>query len=148
MKLELFLNLQHVFPIFSSSKIKCPIACALTLFKKFLVVDAMCNATYYSKTCQHLRIRVDKHSVFSLLTWEKSKSKKSTAVKDHMLFFVIIFYPLITLKFWQPVTQISMLRSKKVFWLLISHDELILNKNETLLPLYLFDWSLPCKIIF
>ena len=25
-KLELFLNLQHVFPIFSSSQIKCPIA--------------------------------------------------------------------------------------------------------------------------
>ena len=32
--------------------------------------------------------------------------------------------------------------------LLISRDELILEKNETSLPLYLFDWSLPCKIIF
>ena len=32
--------------------------------------------------------------------------------------------------------------------LLISRDEPILNKNETSLPLYLFDWSLPCEIIF
>ena len=40
-KLELFLNHQHVFPIFSSSKIRCPIACALTSFTKFRVVDAM-----------------------------------------------------------------------------------------------------------
>ena len=40
MKLELFLNLQHMFPIFSNSKIKCPIACALTLFTNFGVVDA------------------------------------------------------------------------------------------------------------
>ena len=40
-KLELFLNLQHVFPIFSSSKIKCPIACALTSFTNFRVADAM-----------------------------------------------------------------------------------------------------------
>ena len=40
-KLELFLNLQHVFPIFSSSKIKCPIACALTSFTNFRVIDAI-----------------------------------------------------------------------------------------------------------
>ena len=31
--------------------------------------------------------------------------------------------------------------------LLISHDEPILNKNETSLPLYLFDWSLSYEII-
>ena len=42
------------------------------------------------------------------------KSKKCTAVEDHML-FVIILYLLATLKFWQPETQISILRSKKVF---------------------------------
>ena len=32
--------------------------------------------------------------------------------------------------------------------LLMSRDEPILNKNETSLPLYLFDWSLPYEIIF
>ena len=32
--------------------------------------------------------------------------------------------------------------------LLISCDEPILNKNETTPPLYLFDLSLPCEIIF
>ena len=40
-KLELFLNLQLVFPIFSSSKIKRDIACTLTLLTNFGVVDAM-----------------------------------------------------------------------------------------------------------
>ena len=40
-KLELFLNLQHVSPIFSSSMIKWSIACALTSFANFCVVDAM-----------------------------------------------------------------------------------------------------------
>ena len=44
-KLELFLNLQHVFPSFSSLNIKCPIACALTSFTNFLVVDAMLPIT-------------------------------------------------------------------------------------------------------
>ena len=34
-----FLNHQHVCPIFSSSKIKCPIACTLTSFTNFRVVD-------------------------------------------------------------------------------------------------------------
>ena len=73
-----------------------------------------CNATYYGETCRHLSVRVGEHSGVSPLTGKKSNSKKSTAGKDHML-FVIILYPLMTLKFWQPVTQISMLRSKKVF---------------------------------
>ena len=44
-KLELFLNLPLVFPIFSSSKIKCYIACALTLLTNFRVVDAMLPIT-------------------------------------------------------------------------------------------------------
>ena len=32
--------------------------------------------------------------------------------------------------------------------LLMSRDKSILNKNETSLPLYLFDWSLPYETIF
>ena len=41
-----------------------------------------CSATYYGETYLHL-FRVGEHSG---LTWKKSKSKKSTAAKDHMLF--------------------------------------------------------------
>ena len=44
------------------------------------------NATYYGKTCRHLSVRVGEHSDVLPLTGKKSKSKKSTAVKDHMLF--------------------------------------------------------------
>ena len=43
--LELFLNHQHVIPIFSSSKIKCPIACAPMLFTNFRVIDSMLPIT-------------------------------------------------------------------------------------------------------
>ena len=42
-----------------------------------------CNATYYSETWRHLSIRVGEHLSVSPLTGKKSKSKKSTAVKDH-----------------------------------------------------------------
>ena len=45
-----------------------------------------CNATYYGKTCCHLSVRVGEHSGVSPLNGKKSKFKKSTAVKDHMLF--------------------------------------------------------------
>ena len=50
------------------------------------------------------------------------------------MFFVIILYPLMILKFWQPaVTQISNVKVKES--LLISRDEPILKKNEKSLPL-------------
>ena len=98
------------FLFFSSSKIKCPIAFALTSFTNLRVLDAMLPG----ETCRHLSVRVGEHSGVSPLTAKKSKSKKFTAVKDHIL-FVIILYLLMTLNFWQPVTQISMLRLKKVF---------------------------------
>ena len=45
-----------------------------------------CNATYFGETCWHLIIRVGELSGVSLLTGKKLKSKKSTPVKDHMLF--------------------------------------------------------------
>ena len=76
-----------------------------------------CNATYYGKTCLHLIVRVGEHSGVSPLTGKKSKSKKSTAVKDHMLFCDYIV-------------------SIDDFKILATGD---LNKNETSLPVYLFD---------
>ena len=45
-----------------------------------------CNATYYGETCRHLNVRVGEHSGISPLTGKKSKARKTTAVKDHMLF--------------------------------------------------------------
>ena len=45
-----------------------------------------CNATYYSKTCRYLSVKVVEHWGVLPLTGKKSKSKKSTAVKDHMIF--------------------------------------------------------------
>ena len=103
------------------------------------------NATYYNKTCQHLSFGVGKHSGVSLLTGKKSKSKKSTAVKDHMLFCDHI----VSINDFKVLaTSDSDFHIKVKESLLISRGEPILNKNETSLPLYLFDWSLPCEIIF
>ena len=40
-KIRVIFKCSHEFPIFSSSKIKCPIACALVLFTNIRVVDTM-----------------------------------------------------------------------------------------------------------
>ena len=84
-----------------------------------------CNATYYDETCRHLSVRDGEHSGVSPLTGKKSKSKKSHIVS------IDDFKVLATsdLDFHVKVKES----------LLISRDELILNQNETLLHLYLFD---------
>ena len=95
-----------------------------------------CNAIYYGETCRHLGVRVGEHSGISPLTGKKSKSKKSTAVKDHMLFCDHI----VSIEdFKLLATSSSDFHIKVKESLLISRDEPILNKNETSLPLYLFD---------
>ena len=86
-----------------------------------------CNATYYNKTCWNLSVRVGEHSGVSPITGKKLKSKKSTAVKDHMLFCDHI----------ASIDDFKILATSES--LLITRDEPILNKNETSLPLYLFD---------
>ena len=88
------------------------------------------------ETCWHLSVRVGKHSGVSTLTGKKSKSKKFTAVKDHMLFcdHIVSIDDLKIL-----ATSNSDFHVKVKVSLLISHDEPILNKNETSLPLSLFD---------
>ena len=80
-------------------------------FSTFLVLSVL-TVQLKSKWFKH--VRVGKQSGISRLTGKKSKSKKSTAVNNHMLFCDHI-YTLITVKRWQSVTQISMLRPKKVF---------------------------------
>ena len=95
-----------------------------------------CNATYYGETCRHLSVRVGKHSGISPLTGKKLKSKKSTAVKDHMLFCDHI----VSIDDFKILaTSDSNFHIKVKESLLIPCDEPILNKNETSLPLYLFD---------
>ena len=129
-KLKLFSNHQHVFPIFSSSKIKCPIACGLTLFTNFRAVDAMLPIT------GHLSVRVGEHLGVSPLTEKKSKSKQSTAAKDHMLFcdHIVSIDGFNILETSDSDFHVNVKES-----LLISRDKTILNKSKASLPLYLFD---------
>ena len=95
-----------------------------------------CNATYYGETYRHLSVRVSELSGVSPLTGKKSKSKKSAAVKDHMLFCDHI----VSIDDFKILATIdSDFHVKVKESLLISRDEPILNKNETSLPLYLFD---------
>ena len=95
-----------------------------------------CNATYYGETCLHLSIRVGEHWGVSRLTDKKSKSKKSTAVKNHMHF---CDHTVSINDFKISATSDSDFHVKVKEGLLISRDEPILNKNEAPLTLYLFD---------
>ena len=95
-----------------------------------------CNATYYGESCRHFKVRVVEHSRISPLTNKRSKSQKSTVLKDHMLICD------------QPVSfgDLKVLGSSNSDFhlkikesLLILRDQPILNKNEASLPLHLFD---------
>ena len=90
-----------------------------------------CNATYNGETCRHLSVRVCEHSGVSTLTGKTSKSKKSTAVKNHMLFCGHIV-PIDDFK--TMATSDSDFHVKVIESLLISGDGPILNKNEMSLP--------------
>ena len=95
-----------------------------------------CKAAYYGETYRHLSFRVGEHSDVSPLIGKKSKSKRSTAVKDGMLFCDHI----VSIDDFKILaTSDSDFHVKVKESLLILRDEPILNKNETSLPLYLFD---------
>ena len=64
-------------------KDKIPLCLCSNIVYKFAC--GRCNATYYGETCRHFKVRVGEHSGISPLTNKRSKSKKSTAVKDHMV---------------------------------------------------------------
>ena len=95
-----------------------------------------CNATYYGETCRHLKVRAGEHSGISPLTGKRTNSKISTAVKDHMLIcdYKVDFedFEVLTL-----CNNAFFLKIKES--LLISRDQPVLNRNESSLPLYLFD---------
>ena len=107
----------------------------------------------------------------SPLTGKELKSKKFTAVNAHKLFsdhivsiddFKILSDHIVSIDDFKifsdhivSIDDFKILRTSDSDFnvkvkesILISRDEPIINKNETSLPLYLFDWSLPYKIIF
>ena len=79
-----------------------------------------------------MAFRVGEDSGYSPLTGNKSKSKKSTAVKYHML---LCDHIVSIDDFKILVTSDLDFHVKVKESILISRDEPILNKNETLLPL-------------
>ena len=95
-----------------------------------------CNATYYGETCRHLNIRVGERSGVSPLTGKKSKAKKTTAIKDHMLFCDHVV-SLEDFKILASSNSEFHLKIKES--ILISPDKPELNRNEKSLSLYLFD---------
>ena len=68
-------------------RFKDKIPLCLRFSKVYKSACGRCNATYYSETCRHFKVRVGEHSYVSPLTKKRSKSKKPTAFKDHMLMF-------------------------------------------------------------
>ena len=72
LKLQLFLNLQDVFPICFQFNDKMPYCLRSNVVYKFSC--GRCNATDEGETYRHVRLRVGKHSGVSPLTGKKSKS--------------------------------------------------------------------------
>ena len=84
----------------------------------------------------HLSVRVGEHLGVSPLTEKKSKSKQSTAAKDHMLFCDHIL-SIDGFNILETSDSDFHVNVKESF--LISRDKTILNKSKASLPLYLFD---------
>ena len=131
---RLFLSPQHVLVFFFRFKNKVLFNLRSNVVYKFSC--GRCNATYYGETCRHLNVRVGEHSGISPLTGKKSKARKTTAVKDHMLFcnHIVSFddFKILT-------SSNSEFHFKIKESLLISRDNPELNRNEKFLPLCLFD---------
>ena len=82
------------------------------------------------------KVRVGEHSGISPLTKKRSKSKKSTAVKNNLL---ICDQPVSFDEFKVLAYSNSEFHLKIKESLLKSRDQPVLNKNEASLPLHLFD---------
>ena len=94
------------------------------------------NASYYGETYRHFKVRAGEHSSMSPLTNILFNSKKSTAVKDHML---MCDQPVSFDDFKVLDSSNSEFHLKMKAGLLIWRDQPILNKNEASLLLDLFD---------
>ena len=93
------------------------------------------SASYYGETCRYLKVRVGFSGVSSL-TAKKSKSKTTTAVKDHMLFGDHVVF----LKdFKMLASSNSEFHTEIKESLLILRDKPELNRNGKFFPLRFFD---------
>ena len=108
-------------------KDKIPLCLRSNIVYKFTC--GRCNATYYGETCRHFKVRVGEHSGISPLTNKRSKSKKSTAVKDHM---VMCDQPVSFDDFKVLASSNSEFHLKIKESLLISRDQPISNKMKHL----------------
>ena len=109
------------------------------LFTNSCVVNA--NGTYYRKTCQYLNIWFGEHSgVSPLLTTKKSKTKTTTVVKDHMLFWDHI----VSLKDF----KISEIHLKIKESLLIACDKPELNRNKKSAALFIWLMYSSSNVLF
>ena len=117
-------------------KDKTPLSLRSNIVYKFTC--GRCNATYYGEMCCHFKVRVGEHSGISPLTNKWSKSKKLTAVKDHML---ICNQPVSFDDFKVLASSNSEFHLKIKESLLISRDQPVLNKNEASLPLHLISYT-------
>ena len=115
-------------------KDKIPLCLRSNIVYKFAC--GRCSATYYAETCRYFKVRVGEHTGISPLTNKRSKSKKSTAVKNHML---MCDQPVSFDDFKVLASSNSEFHLKIKESLLISPDQPILNRNEASLPLYLFN---------
>ena len=88
------------------------------------------NATYYGETCRHFKARVGENSRITTFTKKRCKSKKSTAVRDHMpMCDQLVSFD--DLKILASSNSEFHLKIKEC--LLISRDQPTLNKKEAYL---------------
>ena len=103
------------------------------------------SATYDSKICRHLNVGVGEHSGVSPVAREKSKTKTTTAVKDHVIFCNIA----VSFKDFKTLANInSEFHLKIKECLLISHDKPVLNRSKKDFTTLLIWLMLSHSIIF
>ena len=133
-----YCNIRFVFQTkcknnnFFTFKDKIPSFLRSGIFYKFQC--GSCNATYYSKTKHHFKVRLCEHLGISTLTWKLVKGDNDFAIKEQFLFcnhtpenFSIL--PTNNNDFKLTLTESH----------LINRDHPPLNQNKQSLPLELFD---------
>ena len=96
-----------------------------------------CNATYYGKTKHHFKVRICEHLGISHLTGEKVKidNNKLRAIQEHLF---CCSYSSSFKNFSILTRESNDFKLKIMESLLIAHDNPILNKPDSSLPLQLF----------
>ena len=90
-----------------------------------------CDATYYSKTKHHFKVRMCEHFGISALTGKRVKGDNDSAIKEHLLFC----------NHTPDFEDFSILTTNNNDFkvMLMERDHPSLNKNKQSLPLELFD---------